>query len=136
MSLFYNAVDQVYGGGASGYSPSTINAINNNNAAYTANQSNINAITGRYDPFAQSGGFGAQTDYYSALGAAYGRATGGFGGTPGGAPSGGGGGGASVFDTGAAPYNDYGLGGETAPSSFGGRFTGADSGYIPGSIPW
>jgi hypothetical protein len=42
--------------------------------------------------------FGQQTDYYSALGAAYGRATGGFGG----------GGGASVFDTGAAPYNDYG----------------------------
>jgi hypothetical protein len=40
------------------------------------------------------GNFGQQTDYYSGQGAAYGRATGGFGG---GSPS--------VFDTGAAPIN-------------------------------
>lgn len=56
--------------------------------------------------------FGQQTDYYSALGAAYGRQTGGFGGVA--DPSGGGGG--SVFDTGTTPYN-YWDGSRGAPSA-------------------
>jgi hypothetical protein len=52
------------------------NAIFNNNMA--AAQANTNAIitASAYDPWASTGGFGAQTDYYSALGASYGRAVG------------------------------------------------------------
>lgn len=53
--------------------------------AYSAND--INNSMGwdpnapQFDPWGNTpGGFGAQTDYYSALGAAYGRQTGGFGG--------------------------------------------------------
>jgi len=52
-----------------------------------------NPNAAQFDPWANSpGGFGGQTDYYSGLGAAYGRETGGFGGgnsIPGGYPSGG-----------------------------------------------
>ena len=59
-----------------GYTPLANNAINNNNAAYNANQAYANQV-GQYDPFAQSGGFGAQTDYYSGLGRDYTTATGG-----------------------------------------------------------
>jgi len=75
-----------------GYTPLANNAINNNNAAYNTNQAYANQV-GQYDPFAQSGGFGAQTDYYSGLGRDYTTATGGniFGNASGG----------SVFDTGA-----------------------------------
>jgi hypothetical protein len=61
-----------------GYTPLATNAINNNNASYAANQEYAR-LMGQYDPFAQSGGFGAMTDYYSGLGAAYGRAVGGGG---------------------------------------------------------
>jgi hypothetical protein len=64
-----------------GYTPLANNAINNNNLAYNANQNYANQV-GQYDPFAQSGGFGALTDYYSSLGAAYGRNTGGFNAMP------------------------------------------------------
>jgi hypothetical protein len=58
-----------------------INAVNSTNQtnAYLGNLNNVVTSPG-YDPFAQSGGFGNQTAYYSGLGAAYGRATGGFGG--------------------------------------------------------
>ena len=62
-------------------------AINNMNANNLANfnagmansQVGINnaLAAGQYDPFASQGGFGAQTDYYSGLGASYGRAVGG-----------------------------------------------------------
>jgi hypothetical protein len=72
-----------------GYTPLANNAINNNNAAYNANQAYASGV-GSYNPFTQSGGFGAQTDYYSGLGAAYGRATGGFNGGGGSPYSGGG----------------------------------------------
>lgn len=49
-----------------------------------------NPNAAQYDPWANTpGGFGGQTDYYSSLGAAYGRETGGFsGGYGGGYPSG------------------------------------------------
>jgi hypothetical protein len=63
-----------------GYTPLATGAINNNNANYAANQEYAR-LMGQYNPFAQSGGFGNMTDYYSGLGAAYGRATGGFNGT-------------------------------------------------------
>jgi len=64
-----------------GYTPLANNAIANNNADYLRNQLAMQQA-GQYNPFAQSGGFGAQTDYYSGLGAAYGRATGGFNAAP------------------------------------------------------
>ena len=68
-------------GGLAGFNPfgGAPDTYAMNNAAYNANQGYAGAV-GQYNPFAQSGGFGAQTDYYSGLGAAYGRATGGFGG--------------------------------------------------------
>jgi len=59
-----------------GYTPLANNAINNNNLAYNANQNYTN-MAGMYNPFAQSGGFGAMTDYYSGLGRDYTTATGG-----------------------------------------------------------
>ena len=44
----------------------------------------FNPNAAQFDPWANSpGGFGAQTDYYSGLGAAYGRDTGGFNASPG-----------------------------------------------------
>jgi len=64
-----------------GYTPLANNAIANNNADYLRNQLAMQQA-GQYNPFAQSGGFGAMTDYYSGMGAAYGRATGGFNATP------------------------------------------------------
>lgn len=57
-------------------------------------------------------GFGGDTAHYAGVGAAYGRATGGF--KPA-APAGGGG---SVFDTGAAPFRDFGLPGGGGAGSF------------------
>ena len=43
----------------------------------------FNPNAAQFDPLANSpGGFGAQTDYYSGLGAAYGRDTGGFNASP------------------------------------------------------
>ena len=52
------------------------------------NSDQINASMGwggpnaaQFDPWANSGGFGNMTDYYSGLGAAYGRETGGFDGS-------------------------------------------------------
>jgi hypothetical protein len=71
-------------GGLAGFNPfgGAVDTYGANNAAYNANQAYAAGV-GAYNPFAQSGGFGAMTDYYSGLGAAYGRATGGFGGTPG-----------------------------------------------------
>jgi len=86
-------------GGLAGFDPfaSAPNTYAANNAAYNANQAAA-AQAGQFNPFAQSGGFGAMTDYYSKLGAAYTGATGGniFGGgnndpfssTPGANPSG------------------------------------------------
>jgi hypothetical protein len=62
-----------------GYTPLATGAINNNNASYAANQEYAR-LMGQYNPFTQSGGFGNMTDYYANMGAAYGRATGGFGG--------------------------------------------------------
>jgi hypothetical protein len=63
--------------------------------AYLNNQANTLAQANAYNPWANTpGGFGGQTAYYAGLGAAYGRAVG---------PSQ-----PSVFDTGAAPYQDYG----------------------------
>ena len=62
-----------------------------------------------------SQGFGGQTAQYAGAGAAYGRATGGFNG-----------GGGSVFDTGAAPYQDYSVpnfGAGSQPSFGGGNPT-------------
>ena len=67
--------------GFNGYTPQANAAIANNNAAYNANQGYVADILRGYDPFASGGGFGKQTDYYSSLGAAYGRATGGFDGS-------------------------------------------------------
>jgi hypothetical protein len=64
-----------------GYTPLATGAINNNNANYAANQEYAR-LMGQYDPFAQSGGFGTLTNIYSNAGAAYGRATGGFGEQP------------------------------------------------------
>jgi hypothetical protein len=69
----------------SGYSDSSNNPFSGLQNAYGSQaQSNdflsgLNSqITGRqYDPFAQSGGFGAQTSYYSGLGRDYTTATGG-----------------------------------------------------------
>jgi hypothetical protein len=69
----------------SGYSDSAFNPFSGLQNAYGSQaQSNdylnsLNSqITGRqYDPFAQSGGFGAQTSYYSGLGRDYTTATGG-----------------------------------------------------------
>ena len=57
------------------------NAVNSTNQtnAYLGNLNNTVTSPG-FDPFAQSGGFGNQTDFYAGQGAAYGRATGGFGG--------------------------------------------------------
>ena len=71
-------------------------------AANIANQGAINqaALNNAYGPQ----GFGGQTAYYAGQGAAYGRAV------PG-EIYGGGGQMGSVFDTGAAPFNDYGLNG-------------------------
>jgi hypothetical protein len=71
-----------------GYTPLANNAINNNNLAYNANQNYAN-MAGMYNPFAQSGGFGAMTDYYSGLGRDYTTATGGniFGNASGGGGS-------------------------------------------------
>jgi hypothetical protein len=52
---------------------------------YLANQQNTLAQANAYNPYANSGGsFGAQPAAYAGLGAAYGRATGGFGGGAGG----------------------------------------------------
>jgi len=74
---------------ASGFSTGAIDPFAGyNTAAGSTNQTNNflaqqqyqNALNSSYDPFAQSGGFGRMTDAYSAAGAAYGRATGGFGG--------------------------------------------------------
>ena len=58
-------------------------AIQNNNQAVSNASAAVGSNANTFDPFAQSGGFGTMTDYYSSLGAAYGRATGGFGGAPG-----------------------------------------------------
>ena len=85
-----------------GYTPLANNAINNNNLAYNANQNYAN-MAGMYNPFAQSGGFGAMTDYYSNAGAAYGRATGGFGG-----------GGAAAWDPYAYGGSSGGIGSDAA----------------------
>ena len=81
-----------------GYTPLANNAIANNNADYLRNQLAMQQA-GQYDPFAQSGGFGAMTNAYSGAGAAYGRATGGFNAAPQ----------QSVFDTGASAFNPYGV---------------------------
>jgi hypothetical protein len=69
----------------SGYSDNAFNPFSGfNNALASTGQTNnylgnLNSqITGpQYDPFAQSGGFGAQTSYYSGLGRDYTTATGG-----------------------------------------------------------
>jgi hypothetical protein len=55
------------------------------------------------------GNFGQQTDYYSGLGAAYGRNTGGFGGYGGNNDIYGPVGGNSVFNTGTSAFNTYGV---------------------------
>jgi hypothetical protein len=83
---------------ASGFSTNSVNpfafvdnavANNLNNLGYNTNANlayvggqNQAALNNAYGPQ----GFGGQTDYYSALGAAYGRATGGFGGGGNGIP--------------------------------------------------
>jgi hypothetical protein len=95
-------------GGLAGFNPfgGAVDTYGANNAAYNANQAYASGV-GAYNPFAQSGGFGAMTDYYSGLGAAYGRATGGFGGGGGigggdGSIGGGGGGGGGGIGSDAA----------------------------------
>jgi hypothetical protein len=73
----------------SGYSDSSNNPFSGLQNAYGSQAQSNDFLSGlnrqitgpQYDPFAQSGGFGALTDIYSGAGAAYGRATGGFGGT-------------------------------------------------------
>jgi hypothetical protein len=69
--------------GFNGYTPQANAAIANNNNAYWANQAAMaaQAQAAQNNVFASGGGFGAQTNYYSGLGAAYGRATGGFNGS-------------------------------------------------------
>jgi len=83
-----------------GYTPLATGAINNNNADYARNQAAIALMAqqAQNNVFASGGGFGQQTADYAGAGAAYGRATGGFGG--GAQPS-------SVFETGADPYQDW-----------------------------
>jgi hypothetical protein len=78
MSLYsgYNA-NFDYG---NGYTPQANTAYNNTMANAAANQAAVSRASQAYDPFASTGGFGRQTADYAALGAAYGRATGGFAG--------------------------------------------------------
>jgi hypothetical protein len=71
-------------GAAAGYGGMTADQINQSFGMGPGGAGDFNqAVTNNLYGGGQNAGFGSLTDYYSSLGASYGRATGGFGGTPG-----------------------------------------------------
>jgi hypothetical protein len=142
MSDFF-APSYWYGAGPDFSGLANAQASQASNQNYFNNQNATLSAANSYNPWANTpGGFGGQTAAYAGAGAAYGRQTGGFGATP-----------KSVFNTGAAAFNPYGLPGGGGAGSFspspnypggsggGGQgspiydpWTGAISGYSGGGI--
>ena len=88
------------GGGGGSFAPSGLGQLGYNDLSYYGGgKAGVGADQALYNNI--FGNFGQQTDYYSGLGAAYGRATGGFGAQPAAAPA------ADPWGAGAQPYHSY-----------------------------